>query len=220
VSTLMNNIKAVIFDLDNTLIDRQRAFTEMLKRKLPQILEPSRHSEINQMIEDILKWDANGTVSRYQCFSTFIKEYHVTSITAEELDQGWSKESGSTAYLFDDVIDTLIALRPKYKLAILSNGNSSSQRRKLATINIDHLMDYTLVSGEFGVNKPDPLIFQHVAAQLAVEPHECVYIGDNYQIDVLGSKNAGMQSIYVDRYNQPQKDTLTIHHIKELLNYL
>lgn len=216
----MNNIKAVIFDLDNTLIDRQRAFTEMLKRKLPQIVESHQLCQINQMIEDILKWDANGTVSRLQCFSTFIKEYNITSTTAEEMDQSWSKESGSTAYLFEDVIDTLKALRSKYKLAILSNGNSSSQRRKLASINIDEYMDYTLVSGEFTVNKPDPLIFLYVAKELAVDPQECVYIGDNYQIDVLGSRNAGMQSIYVNRYNQPHENTITIHQIKELLTIL
>lgn len=216
----MENINAVIFDLDNTLIDRQRAFKEMLERKLPLFVPIEKQAQIPQMIQDILIWDANGTVSRLKCFRQFLKEYDIDTISAEELDQSWANESGSTAYLFDDVIETLRELKKKYKLALLSNGNPCSQRRKLATIKIDDFFEYTLVSGEFSVNKPDPLIFKHVANQLSVPCQHCVYIGDNYQGDILGAKNAGMQAIYINRFNQPHCDTLTVNSIHELLNYL
>lgn len=216
----MENINAIIFDLDNTLIDRQRAFKEMLERKLPLFVPNEKKHQIPKMIQDILAWDANGTVSRLKCFHQFLVEYDIDTITAEELDQSWANESGSTAYLFDDVTETLKELKKKYKLALLSNGNPKSQRRKLATINIDDFFEYILISGEFSVNKPDPLIFKHVAKQLSVPCERCVYIGDNYEVDILGAKSAGMQAIYINRFNQSYTDTLSINSIHELLNHL
>lgn len=59
-------IKAIIFDLDNTLIDRQRAFKEMLDRKFHQLFEDE--TLIQEMIKDIIEWDNNGTVERIVVF--------------------------------------------------------------------------------------------------------------------------------------------------------
>ncbi len=208
-------IKALIFDLDNTLIDRQRAFREMLDRKFHALFDDE--DLIQQMILDVMNWDANGTVERIVVFKRWVDKYHVTCITAEELDASWSKESGTVAFLFDDVRETLGVLKNKYKIALLTNGNASSQRRKINTIQIDDLIDYSLVSSEFGVKKPDESIFEYTASQLGLKCEECAYIGDNYNIDVLGSRNAGMLPIYVSRNHEIHDDVQTIHEIHELL---
>lgn len=208
-------IQALIFDLDNTLIDRQRAFREMLNREFLLLFQDE--SLISKMVQDVMDWDNNGTVERIVVFQKWVEKYHVTSITAEELDRKWSNESGTVAFLFDDVRDTLTELKKKYKLALLTNGNASSQRRKIHTIQIDDLIDYSLVSGEFGVRKPDKKIFEYTCKALGLKCEECAYIGDNYNIDVLGSKNAGMLPIYVSRTGEIHEDVQTIHEIKELL---
>lgn len=209
-------IKALIFDLDNTLIDRQRAFREMLNREFYALFQDE--ALVSQMVQDVMEWDNNGTVERIVVFKKWVEKYHVTVITAEELDQKWSNESGTVAFLFDDVRDTLTKLKKKYKLALLTNGNASSQRRKIHTIQIDDLIDYSLVSGEFSVRKPDKRIFEYTCKALGLQCEECAYIGDNYNIDVLGSRNAGMLPIYVSRNNELHDDVQTIHEIKELLN--
>ena len=98
-------IKAIIFDLDNTLIDRQKAFKEMLERKFHAMFDDEE--TIQKMIEDILKWDNNGTVERIEVFKNWAEVYHITKITPEQLDKEWSNESGSIAFLFDDVRDKL-----------------------------------------------------------------------------------------------------------------
>ena len=132
-------IKAIIFDLDNTLIDRQRAFKEMLDRKFHQLFEDE--TLIQEMIKDIIEWDNNGTVERIAVFKKWAEKYNVTKISAEQLDKEWSDESGSVAFLYDDVRETLTELKKKYKIAILSNGNKTSQRRKLSTIDIYDLLE-------------------------------------------------------------------------------
>ena len=209
-------IKAIIFDLDNTLIDRQRAFKEMLDRKFHKLFEDE--TLIQEMIKDIIEWDNNGTVERIVVFKKWAEKYNVTKISAEQLDKEWSDESGSVAFLYDDVRETLTELKKKYKIAVLSNGNKTSQRRKLSTIDIYDLLDYSLISGEFTCRKPDKEIFEYTAKQLGLETNECVYVGDNYKIDVLGSKNAGMLPVFVSRNNEDHEDVLTIKSIKDLLD--
>ena len=210
-------IKAIIFDLDNTLIDRQKAFKEMLERKFHAMFDDEEL--IQKMINDILKWDHNGTVERIDVFKKWAEIYHITKISPEQLDKEWSNESGSVAFLFDDVRDTLKELKKKYKIAVLTNGNASSQRRKLNTINIYDLLDYSLVSSEYGVRKPDKKIFEYTAKQLDLKTEECSYVGDNYKIDILGSRNAGMLPVFISRNNEIHEDVLCIQTIKELLQH-
>ncbi len=209
-------IKAIIFDLDNTLIDRQRAFKEMLDRKFHQLFEDE--TLIQEMIKDIIEWDNNGTVERIVVFKKWAEKYKVTKVSPEQLDKEWSDESGSVAFLYDDVRETLTELKKKYKIAILSNGNKTSQRRKLSTIDIYDLLDYSLISEEFTHRKPDKEIFEYTAKQLGLETNECVYVGDNYKIDVLGSKNAGMLPVFISRNREVHEDVLTIKAIKDLLD--
>lgn len=210
-------IKAIIFDLDNTLIDRQKAFKEMLERKFHILFDDEEL--IQKMINDILKWDNNGTVERIDVFKKWAEVYHITKISPEQLDKEWSNESGSVAFLFDDVRDTLKKLKKKYKIAVLTNGNASSQRRKLNTINIYDLLDYSLVSSEYGVRKPDKIIFEYTAKQLDLKTEECSYVGDNYKIDILGSRNAGMLPVFISRNNEIHEDVLCIQTINELLQH-
>ena len=120
---------------------------------------------------------------------------------------------------FDDVRDTLKELKKKYKIAVLTNGNASSQRRKLNTINIYDLLDYSLVSSEYGVRKPDKKIFEYTAKQLDLKTEECSYVGDNYKIDILGSRNAGMLPVFISRNNEIHEDVLCIQTINELLQH-
>lgn len=211
-------IKAIIFDLDNTLIDRQKAFKEMLLRKFHLLFDDE--TLISNMIDDIMKWDDNGTVERIVVFKRWASKYDVTCISPQELDKQWSDESGSVAFLYDDVKDTLSKLKNKYKLAILTNGNVASQRRKLDTIDLYDLLDYTLVSSEVNMKKPDIRLFEYIANKLNLKPNECIYVGDNYNIDVLGSRNAGMTPIFISRNNESYDNVIVIKEISELLNIL
>lgn len=213
-------IKAILFDLDNTLINRHRAFREMLEEKLPQILPRENKEVIKKMVEDILLFDENGDVERIESFGKWINKYHITEITAQEFSDYWSNTSGTVTYLYDDVIETLKQLKKDYFLAIVSNGNPVSQRRKLDNINLYEYFDYTLISGEIGIRKPDAGIFLYACNQLNVKPEECLYVGDNPKADMIGSRNAGMNSLYVDRFNKSIEGFDTIYQIKEIIDYL
>ena len=122
-------------------------------------------------------------------------------------------------YLSDDPYTRKYDLDIVKEMAPERNGNASSQRRKLNTINIYDLLDYSLVSSEYGVRKPDKQIFEYTAKQLDLKTEECAYVGDNYKIDILGSRNAGMLPVFISRNNEIHDDVLCIQTINELLQH-
>ena len=213
-------MKVIVFDLDNTLIDRQKAFTEMLKDRIELTLPEEKKHLKEQAIQDILMWDDNGTVSRSVSFKKYCDKYEVTCMTSEELSTYWTTISGSVVYLFEDVIEVINYLKEKYRLAILTNGSPISQRRKLESTGILDLFELSVVSGEVGVDKPDSRIFDVMCDKLNVKPEDCLYIGDNYINDVLGARNAGWQAIYLNRLHLESDEVQMIDSLKKLKEIL
>ena len=84
-------IKALIFDLDGTLIDRQKAFTEGMSFILHDHF--SDEQLINDMLVDILEWDKRGSVERIVVFTKLLEKYNIKDVTAEELDLQWKSMS-------------------------------------------------------------------------------------------------------------------------------
>jgi HAD superfamily hydrolase (TIGR01549 family) len=98
----------------------------------------------------------------------------------------------------DDVVPTLEALREAgFRLAIISN-RSQPFRERVETLGLAEHFDLILAAGEVGWYKPDPRILRHAAAQFQLPPERVLYIGDNYQADIVGAREAGMTAVLYD----------------------
>ena len=124
--------------------------------------------------------------------------------------------------LFDDADEVLARLRPHTKLGIITNGVSGLQRRKLNGSGLLHWFDVVAVSGELGIGKPDPRIFEWAADQLGVPKAHCAMVGDNPERDVQGGINAGLRTAWVDRGFKPRgaKADVEGKSLAELLPWL
>jgi HAD superfamily hydrolase (TIGR01549 family) len=124
--------------------------------------------------------------------------------------------------LYPDADELLVQLRPKYKLGIVTNGVRHLQRQKLEGCGLLPWFDAVAVSGEVGIGKPDPGIFQWVAAQLNVPLETCAMVGDNAARDVQGGINAGIPTVWVRRGFKPGgvAPTLEVHNLLEILPWL
>lgn len=186
-------VKVILFDLDNTLIDRQKAFEEMLRERLSIYHE--NKDELEDVIKDIMIWDNHGNLDRLKVFEKYVEKYKIKE-SAYELNNYWKEHSGDIVYPFEDAIEVLDYLKRKYRLGIVSNGNAISQRRKMNKLSFLDIFEYTIVSGETDYNKPDIRLFNRVCEDLRVSASECVFIGDNYRCDIEGSYHAGMTPIW------------------------
>ena len=124
---------------------------------------------------------------------------------------------------FSDADIVLQQLRRRgYQLGIITNGSSESQRAKLNGANLISHFDVILISEEEKVKKPDPEIFLLAAAKLNVNPQECIFVGDNPEVDIIGALQVGMQTVWRKGY-LPWPDQLSIapeHTIDELAQLL
>jgi HAD superfamily hydrolase (TIGR01549 family) len=106
--------------------------------------------------------------------------------------------------LYPDADELLSSLYGRYKLGLVTNGVAGLQRKKWHGSGLETWFDAVAISGEVGIGKPERGIFEWVANDLGVALEECVMVGDNADRDVLGGKQAGMKTIWLERGFKPQ----------------
>jgi len=97
--------------------------------------------------------------------------------------------------LDQDLVALLVALRPRYKTAILSNAWSNGRELIARTYGLDQVVDTIIISAEERLAKPDPRLYQRAAERLGVKPEEAVLV-DDYLANIEGARAAGWQAIH------------------------
>lgn len=95
---------------------------------------------------------------------------------------------------YDDVFPVLDRLKGQYRMGSISNGNASAGLTLL-----NNYFDYFINAADIMVRKPGGQIFQAFCDYLEVRPENCLYVGDDPEYDVVGARDAGMQTIWVNR---------------------
>ena len=101
--------------------------------------------------------------------------------------------------LYPEVLALLPSLRRRYRLALITNGASDTQRGSLRMLGIEQAFDAVVISGEVGVAKPDPAIFQVALRDLGVGPEQAWHIGDDPLTDIAGAHAAGLTAVWLNR---------------------
>ena len=108
-------------------------------------------------------------------------------------------------------------------LGIISNWDCTA-RDVLSAVGLINYFDPIIVSCEVGCSKPDPAIFNLALQTAAVDPRNCIYIGDNYYDDAVGSRKVGMPSLIINRFGSLGTEEITdcpvISDISEIFNFL
>lgn len=226
-----DKIRHVFFDLDHTLwdFDKNSALTfETIFRE----------EEINVSLEDFL--DAYIPVN-----NSYWELYRDNKVSKEALRTGRLKDSFELLklelplekieiladkyvqflpgfnHLLKDTVNTLEYLQGRYRLHIITNGFEEVQHTKMKNSLIADFFDTVTTSEEAGVKKPHLKIFRHALEKAKALPENSVMVGDNYEADVLGAKNAGMRFIYFDYYQKKEDlEVVTINELTELKYYL
>lgn len=84
-----------------------------------------------------------------------------------------------------------------YRLGVISNADGRIEALLRSRGLRDHF-EFVLDSEVVGVEKPDPRIFEAGVERMALDPAECLYVGDLYPVDVVGARGAGLQAVLLD----------------------
>jgi putative hydrolase of the HAD superfamily len=203
-------IKVVIFDVDGTLLDHAGAQRAGLF-KLYGTLEEAQHVSVEEFVA-IWQREADRYWQQYAAGEiSFVQQRLLRVKAVFDCLGGYATDEQAMAVfhtylaayegswkLYDDALPCLDSLSG-YRLAVISNGDSGQQRRKLERTGIASRFDSVVISGDLGVYKPDPRIFEQSLQELGVSARETVYIGDHLESDALGAQGVGMQAIWLAR---------------------
>ncbi|MBR2759887.1 MAG: HAD family hydrolase, partial [Solobacterium sp.] len=184
------DIKAIIFDFDDTLGDREkysyRTFCEVLDRVCPGLDPWDREMVLQHMM--IL--DQHGEVNRSYVRNGILEKFGID--LGENLHEYWLGNQWRNSVLFEDAFSVLETLKQRgYKIGILTNGEAYGQRAKLRKNGLEELVDAAIASGETDYAKPDARIFEKIAGMLGLSTGECAYVGDMFRNDIYGAHKAG-----------------------------
>ncbi|MBO6563782.1 MAG: HAD family hydrolase [Pseudomonadales bacterium] len=195
-------MKAVVFDLDETLIDRSSAVTRFAERLWESNLSNGELSQID-FVNDVHLKDRHGYTPRDEFFTLMWEAYSKAFTSKSTIEDAFYDQVWETPVLAEGVIEWLSRLRElNIPLGIVSNGSTRAQQAKIKHSGIGDYFSVTIVSEAFGVKKPDPTIYQSAADQLGLSAHECWFVGDHPVNDVWGSKQVGFQTAWV-HLNRP-----------------
>jgi putative hydrolase of the HAD superfamily len=124
--------------------------------------------------------------------------------------------------LYSGVLTTLAALKPKYRLAALSDGQSVWGLPELHAVGLDSYFDPLFISSDFGYRKPDPRLFTQILKRMGLTAAETIFIGNDMYRDVFGAKTAGLRTVFFKSNQGDQRGCgveadYIIHNFPQLL---
>lgn len=202
----------VLFDLDDTLCDYAGARAGRLRIAFSTALAHAPNGgsgiDLDHLIGESLAIQPHGS----DHFAPLLARHGVDPAAADAARRWYQTNRFLGLMLFEDALETLAVVRaalPERRIGVITNGPAEVQRDKIALLELTAHVDFTLISGEFGVAKPDPAIF-HEALKLGhATAGETVFIGDSPEHDIAGAQAAGIRAIWINRSGVPWRAEMT-----------
>ena len=196
-------IKNVLFDLDDTLFDFQKAERIALSKTLEDLgIEPTEHVLERYHVLNQAPWKRLelGELTLEQVKTTryrLLFEELGMEISPEDATGRYENYLGMGHYYIEGAPRLLEELRGKYRLYLVSNGTSAVQRSRIKSAGIERCFEEIFISQEIGHKKPDREFFEYCFDHAPeMKPEETVIVGDSLSSDILGGKNAGIATIW------------------------
>lgn len=218
-------IKYVLFDVDDTLLDFGKAESAAIGKTFERIGIPvteeliRRYSEINAQ-----QWARfeRGEISRERLlterFDILFSELGLHNIPSEMAQASYEYLLGIGHYFVDGAEALLEALKDKYELYIVSNGNASVQDRRLKSAGIIPYFSDIFISERVGFNKPSAEFFDACFERIpGFERDKAIIVGDRLSSDIQGGINAGVKTCWFNPKGEaPDPDIPADYEIKHL----
>ncbi len=226
-----NNIKHIFFDLDHTLWDFDKnsalTFDFIFKKNNLQLNLPEFLSVYEPLNLQYWKLYREEKVSKehlrfYRLKDTFdTLNIEVEAEVINKLSEDYIDNLSNQNHLFDGTFEILDYLKPKYQLHIITNGFEEVQHHKMKKSNIFHFFETITNSEMVGVKKPNPKIFNHALDLANATTKNSIMIGDNYEADILGALNIGLDAICFNYHKETiAPDIKIINHLLDIKKYL
>ena len=192
-------IKAIIFDLDNTLLDFVKMKQFAVKAAITAMIEAGLDVDEEKAYKDIFDLYVEKGWENQQVFDDYLNQT-VGKVSNKILAAGivsYRRAREATLLVYPNVNKTLIELiKMGIKLSVVSDAPSREAWMRLYYLNLHHVFDPVLTFDDTGVRKPSPKPFEIALDIIQAKPDEVLMIGDWPERDVVGAKQIGMKTIF------------------------
>lgn len=228
----MNHIRAVCFDLDNTLWDvwpvirrAEHVMYDFLAKRYPKVVA-------SMTVESLREARAQAALI-YPHMAHDFSFLRQQSLRDQAIAAGYPQSMADEAFevfmrarsqveLYAEVRSGLQLLQRRYRLFSASNGNAD-----LVQIGIDHFFERSVTARQVGVLKPDPAMFHKVIEGTDLTPAQVLFVGDDPELDVEGARRVGMHPVWMNRDQAtwpaalapPPHTVKTLDELAELLGF-
>jgi putative hydrolase of the HAD superfamily len=213
-------VRAILFDLDNTLYDansssdysKDRVFSYLLSIH-PRLKREDILSSYERIMQNAAEKEAKGIYGAWDRQKRFSKLLQYLRLKDDGLSNrlvtifGEARADSSKPY--PAAYDVLDKLKTKYVLGLITNGPSAYQREAISTLKLGAYFSHILIAEEVGFRKPMKEIFQTALSEVACRPEEAVMVGDNLTVDISPAKKLGMETVLFDPKNRFTKEDLS-----------
>lgn len=217
-------IRHVFLDVDNTILDFNKAEAIALEKTLSALSVPHspevirRYSQLNlaqwKLLEQGKLTREQVKVRRYRLLFDELK----TDASPEKAARIYEDLLGQGHYFMDGAVEMLQALYGSFHLYLATNGTASVQKSRLKSAEIEPFFEQIFISEELGCNKPETAFFERCFAAIPdFKKEETVMVGDSLTSDILGGIRAGIRTVWFNKdLNESSGEIRPDHMIKAL----
>ena len=191
--------KAIFFDLDDTLTNREASLTRYARDFGSAFRQHLGVASAPEILSVIAAADDRGYAAREAVFvalQTKLAWERVPALTT--LAQHWESGFPLATVAREGAVDTLLQLRERrVLLGIVTNGHAHIQRAKIEVLGLARHVDCVVVSGELGYHKPDARVFLKALEALDCASGDAWFVGDHPRNDILGALGAGLRPVWL-----------------------
>lgn len=199
-------MQAIFFDVDDTLYDQLRPFARAFKRhfNFSDISLEALYIASRKLSDEVFYLTENGQMDKQEMHVYRIKQAlkyfgknisHQKAVMFQRDYEAYQKE----ITLFPNIVSVFnFCLKKKIQMGIITNGPLNHQKRKIEQLGISNWIPNKniIISSEVNIAKPDVQIFHLAETKVQLVKESIYYVGDSFQNDVIGAKNAGWKAIW------------------------
>jgi len=227
----LSRVKAVLFDLDNTLMDFMKMKERAIENAVDAMIDAGLTLSRQKAVERINELYGKFGIEYQKIFDEFLKEelgrvdYKILAagvVAYRTIKEGYVQP-------YPHVVGTVIELiRRGFKLALITDAPAFQAWTRLAGMNLHQHFDFVITFEDTGVRKPNELPFVAAMEKLKLKPNELLMVGDDPRRDIAGAKRFGIPCVLakygsfyqVDISRKEQIANFEITDISQLLDLL
>lgn len=219
-------IKAVIFDLDDTMADRNASLACYSERFYQTFAARLAPTDAATLCARLTQLDKQGYRPKNEVFAGMVETLSwLSPPDVAEISAHWRSEFPRSAVAREGLYATLDALRSAgIRLGVLTNGSEQAQSQKIAHLKIEHYFSSVVISALVQCKKPDPRIFQHALAQIGCAAANTLFVGDHPVNDMQGAAGAGLIPVWFKGVHPWPQDQIPcarqISTLREVLQFV